>query len=78
METGIKMTWISHGEDDTTNKPYKYYFNISPDQIVSGKGYTVDNVQFVCGRINSMKSDMTTEDFHYFCQKVTTFSETIK
>ena len=76
-ETGIKMTWISHGEDNT-NKPFKYLFNISPDQIVSGKGYTVDNVQFVCGRINSMKGDMTTEDFHYFCQKVTTFSETIE
>ena len=43
---------------------------ISPDRIDSSKGYTKDNIQFVCNRVNAMKNNMNTEELLYFCKKI--------
>jgi hypothetical protein len=57
--TGIRM---SH----TTNDPYK----MSLDRIDNSRGYTPDNVQFVCACVNFMKNDSTEEEFVRLCRLV--------
>jgi hypothetical protein len=44
--------------------------NISMDRIDNNKGYAKDNIHLICLRINKMKSNLSLEDFKYFCQKV--------
>ena len=44
--------------------------NISIDRIDSTKGYTEDNVQLVCRIVNTMKLDMTDEEFKFWCSLV--------
>jgi len=72
--TGIAMTW-EYSSDDTPDNysAIKYPHNISPDRIDSNKGYTVDNLQFVCSRINTMKNNMTVEEFVNLCKQVVEF-----
>jgi len=43
---------------------------ISLDRIDSDKGYNKDNVQLVTVRANKMKSDMTDEEFIYYCELI--------
>jgi len=72
--SGIEMTWeySADGESDFYTA-VKYPFNISPDRIDSNKGYTKDNLQFVCNRINAMKNNMSTDQFIDFCKKIIDF-----
>ena len=44
--------------------------NISLDRIDDNKGYTLDNVQYVCKRINIMRHKSTVEEFKEWCEKV--------
>jgi hypothetical protein len=69
--SGLTMTWeySSDGNIDFYSA-VKYPRNISPDRIDSNKGYTKENLQFVCSRINAMKNNMTTEEFVNFCKNV--------
>lgn len=58
------MTFTRDKDHPTFNagaKHIKWPFNISPDQIDSGKGYVRGNVQFVCSAVNVMKAELPTE-----------------
>jgi hypothetical protein len=73
--SGIEMTWeYSVDGDSEFYTSVKYPYNISPDRIDSNKGYTKDNLQFVCNRVNAMKNNMSMEQFVDFCKKVVDFS----
>lgn len=50
--SGIKMTWVNG-----TRRPLST--SISIDRKNNKKGYTKQNIQFVCYAINSFKQDMT-------------------
>jgi hypothetical protein len=41
-------------------------FKASLDRIDSSRGYTEDNVQWVCWSVNQMKSDKTKEEFEFW------------
>ena len=65
------MTWeYSSNENKDFYSSVKYPYNLSPDRIDSSKGYTKDNLQFVCNRVNAMKNNMNTEELIYFCKKI--------
>jgi hypothetical protein len=69
--TGITMTWeYSSDENKGFYSSVKYPFNLSPDRIDSSKGYTKDNLQFVCNRVNAMKNNMNMEELFDFCKKI--------
>jgi len=73
--TGITMTWeYSSDENKDFYSSVKYPYNLSPDRIDSSKGYTKDNLQFVCNRVNAMKNNMPMDQFIDFCKKVVDFS----
>lgn len=60
--SGVKLTHIrSEG---------KVYTNISIDQIDPSKGYTLDNIQFVCFVVNMMKHTMTKEQLISWCKTI--------
>ena len=42
----------------------------SIDRTDNRFGYTIDNIQLVHKKINSMKSNMSQKDFIYFCKMV--------
>ncbi len=48
----------------------KYPTNISIDRIDSSLGYSEDNVQLVCHRVNLMKTDGTLEELIDWCDKI--------
>jgi hypothetical protein len=58
--TGLQMTL------DSANRKKANAFKCSLDRINSDKGYTVDNVRFVCWAVNQMKSDRTDEEFKFW------------
>jgi hypothetical protein len=65
------MTWeYSSDENKDFYSSVKYPYNLSPDRIDSSKGYTKDNLQFVCNRVNAMKNNMNTEELFDFCKKI--------
>lgn len=41
-------------------------FIVSIDRIDSDKGYTKDNIQFLCWQINKMKSNLTEDEFKFW------------
>lgn len=43
-------------------------FKCSLDRIDSEKGYTEDNVRFVCWAVNQMKADRTDEEFKFWIE----------
>lgn len=45
----------------------------SLDRIDSTKPYSIDNIQWVHKYINLMKWDLTTDEFKFFCKKVTEY-----
>lgn len=47
----------------------------SIDRIDSTRGYTIDNVQWVCWVINDLRGSMESEDFVLLCQAVAHFYE---
>jgi len=49
--------------------------NASIDKIDPSKGYTIGNVQFVCNRVNMMKSDMSMDNLIYFCKLIISNNE---
>jgi len=66
--TGDLMTHnFKRGEGRGSEKTSK---NISVDRINPKKEYTRDNIQLVCNRANTIKWDLTQEEFLYFCTKV--------
>lgn len=42
----------------------------SIDRVDPTKGYTIDNVQWTCWRVNDAKSDMTNSDFINMCAAI--------
>lgn len=66
--TGDLMTYnFKAGEGRGSERTSK---NISVDRIDPKKEYTRDNIQLVCNRVNTIKWDLTQEEFIYFCTKV--------
>ena len=61
--SGIEMTFTYDKNHPTFNAGanIKWPYNISPDQIDSGKGYARGNVQFVCAQVNMMKGELPTQ-----------------
>ena len=62
--SGIEMTFTydkNHPTFIAGAKGKKWPYNISPDQIDSGKGYVRGNVQFVCAQVNMMKGEVPTQ-----------------
>jgi hypothetical protein len=43
-------------------------FRASVDRIDSNKGYTKDNIRWVCWAVNQMKSDRTDEEFKFWVE----------
>jgi len=60
--SGIEITFPASARDSS--------FTASLDRIDSTKGYIEDNVQWVDKRINSMKNDMSEQEFVELCDKV--------
>lgn len=63
--SNMKMNTESGHETYRVN-PYR----ISIDRIVSSKGYTQDNIQLVCAKINSMKNEMDQDEFIEICGQI--------
>lgn len=64
--SGTKMTFISgQGLVDT---------NVSIDRIDSSKHYTEDNIQLICHKLNSMKSNLPDPTFIDWCKKVAEYN----
>lgn len=60
--SGVEMTYLAgNGKVNT---------NISIDRIDSSKGYTRDNVQFVCDMVNRMKSNMSLSELRWWCERI--------
>ena len=59
--SGIEMTFTydkNHPTFNASAKGKKWPYNLSPDQIDSGKGYVRGNVQLVCSAVNVMKAEL--------------------
>ena len=50
-------------------KPNSEY-SASIDRIDSDLGYTINNIQLVCNRVNQMKGNLTDKTFRYFCNNI--------
>jgi hypothetical protein len=57
------------------NIPQRSILNASVDRIDSNGGYTHDNVQLVCVRINLMKGPLQQSTFFNMCRVVANFEE---
>ena len=70
--SGIKMIYTYTEPSSNENRTWSITnpYNISPDQIVAAKGYTKDNLQFVCGGVNFMKGKFSNEIFMGFIHKI--------
>ena len=66
--SGEEMTYIY--EPGTKRRNPKHIYNISVDRIDPGKNYTMDNIQLVCNRINTIKWDLDQDVFIDLCKKV--------
>jgi hypothetical protein len=58
--TGLTMNLETHPRKKAN--PFK----ASLDRVDSSKGYTEENVQWVCWSVNQMKSDKTKEEFEFW------------
>ena len=58
--TGLEMNLETHLRKKAN--PFK----ASLDRIDSSKGYTEENIQWVCWAVNQMKSDRTEEEFEFW------------
>ena len=65
--SGIHMTYIGYQGTDS-HKQNKW--NISVDRIDSTKGYTVNNIQLLCGIVNKMKTDMNDNELLILCNNI--------
>ena len=48
----------------------RVFSNVSIDQKIPGKGYTIDNVQLVCMAVNQLKSDFEMDTILYICKQI--------
>lgn len=60
--SGLDMTY-ELGEGRT-------YTNVSIDQVLPSKGYTVDNIQLVCMAVNQLKSDLDMDTILTLCSAI--------
>lgn len=44
--------------------------NISIDQILPAGGYTEDNIQLVCYRVNQMKGATSMDELYEWCKRI--------
>lgn len=44
--------------------------NVSIDQIMPSKGYTIDNIQLVCMAVNQLKSDLDMDTILILCSAI--------
>lgn len=65
--SGIPLTCIL-GEGKTKT-------NASVDRIEAGGPYTKDNIQMVCSVLNKFRVDTSTEEFIWWCRKVTEYQQ---
>lgn len=65
--TGEKMTHLAYTSRDQRSKNL---YNASVDRIDSQKGYTLDNIHLILSAVNTIKWDMSLEDFYKFCNLV--------
>ena len=49
---------------------WRVFSNVSIDQKIPGKGYTIDNVQLVCMAVNQLKSDFEMDTILYICKQI--------
>lgn len=62
--SGVPLTFIKIvGEEPTIT-------NLSIDRRDSTKGYEMENIQLVCTIANKMKSNLSEEDFYWWCAKI--------
>ncbi|RLI49685.1 hypothetical protein DRO61_04745 [Candidatus Bathyarchaeota archaeon] len=66
--SGEKMT--HKREAGTQRKNPNHIYNISVDRINPRNHYTVDNIQLVCNRMNTIKWDLDQDLFIDLCKKV--------
>lgn len=64
--SGIEMTTIFVPNEGK----WKRIHNLSVDRIDSKKSYTKDNIQLVCGIVNTMKWDLNQSDFIDICKSI--------
>ena len=48
----------------------RVFSNVSIDQKIPGKGYTIDNVQLVCMAVNQLKSDFEMDTILDICKQI--------
>ena len=48
----------------------RIYTNVSIDQIMPSKGYTIDNIQLVCMAVNQLKSDLDMDTILILCSAI--------
>ena len=51
-------------------KAGKNPFNVSIDRIKPGRAYSLSNIRLVCNSINTMRSNLSDEEFLSFCKAV--------
>tara|TARA_Y100000996_G_scaffold350877_1_gene290032 strand:- start:106 stop:441 length:336 start_codon:yes stop_codon:yes gene_type:complete len=60
--SGLPMTRSSANSD----------YSLSIDRINNEIGYTKENLQLVCWRVNTMRSSLTVEMFEWWCKVIAT------
>lgn len=66
----ISNIYLTHHKDGSGHKDY----NGSIDRIASDKGYTIQNTQLVCYRINIMKHALSEDMFYWWIKTIHDFS----
>lgn len=66
----ISGVFLTHHKDGSGYKDY----NASIDRISGEKGYTPQNVQLVCYRINIMKHTLPEDMFYWWVKTINDFS----
>lgn len=60
--SGLSMT--------TVRKSGKNLYNASIDRIQPGRAYTLSNIRLVCNSVNTMRSNLSDEQFLDFCKAI--------
>lgn len=61
---------LSNLEMQTVIKAGKNPFNVSIDRIKPERAYSLSNIRLVCNSINTMRSNLSDEEFLSFCKAV--------
>jgi hypothetical protein len=69
-QCALSNVFMTHHKDGSGTKEY----NASIDRINGNKGYTPDNIQLVCYRINMMKSTLSEDLFYWWVKNINAFS----